>query len=191
MEHIRRPGFPNEEPEDQGTKSLDELTKETKRAQKATYRPIRLYVTPYERQRVKTPTAEDKERRESLLRKFFEWVANDPDFLTKASEHLRAEVQIHEKIDAAQAQLKPLTPEEFEAQDVEDALNLVGARKTMSGKINLVEKLHPEQLDSLRQRDPDFKAVITGLTKRKARIEKAQNRILDIYRRRGEGGTRP
>jgi hypothetical protein len=191
MSTERRPGFPNEEPEGKGDESLEEVTNQTRRAYKRTYRPIRLHVTPYERQSVKTPTAEDKERRERLLRKFLEWVANDPDFLTKAGEHLRAVVQDYEKIDAAQAQLKPLTPEEFEAQDVESAISLVKTEPTISGKINLVEKLEPQQLDRLRQRDTNFKAVITGLAKRKARKEKAQNRILDIYQRRGEGGTRP
>ena len=186
MNSERRPGGPNEGPEDQRSKSRKEADRDYKR----TFRPVRLYVTPFERDRA-NPSDEVTERFYKVLRKLLESAAADPDFYAKVISHLRSEVQEAEKIKAAHAQFTPLTPEEVEAQEAGGIINLVKTARTMSRKINLVEKLQPEQLDTLRQRDPSLEPVITGLSKRPARKEKAQRRILDIYQRRGEGEPRP
>ena len=187
---IDRPGLPNKEPEPQRRKSREEVKKEGDRDYKRTFRPVRLYVTPFERSRA-NPSDEVKERFFKVLAKTLERVAVDPDFAAKVNAHLRAEVQDAEKIKAAHAQFTPLTPEEVEVQDGDGVSNLVKTARTMSRKINLVENLKQEQLDTLRQRDPGFETVITGLAKRHARKEKAQRRILDIYERRGEDRRRP
>jgi hypothetical protein len=188
MSTERMPGNPG--PEDQRRKSREEVKKEADRDYKRTFRPVRLYVTPFERSRA-NPTAEVKERFYKVWEKVLERAATNPDFFAKLIADLRADEQDTEKIKAAHAQFTPLTPEEVEVQDGDGVINLVKTAPTMSGKINLVEKLQPEQLDTLRQRDPSLEPVITGLAKRPARKEKAERRILDIYQRRGEDGRRP
>jgi hypothetical protein len=220
MNSERRPGSPNEDPERPDGKTPQEFLKELfekkkpeeaveaasewvlemarkirrqkiKSEYRRTHRPVRLHVTPFERERLKQPTTDDKERLEEVWDKVLEQTETDPTVFGKIIEDLTDVVQEHEKTDKAQTQLTPLTPEEMETQDVDGIISLVKTERTMSRKINLVEKLHPEQLDMLRQRDPGFEAVITGLSKRKARKEKAQSRILDIYQRRGEDEHRP
>ena len=186
MSTERRPGFPNEEPEEE--KTLEEWMKWYQKGQKREYRPIRLFVTPFERMRLASQT--DESMRFTLALAAVLSVAEIAErFVPKNREEVE---QVSEKINEARAlQVRPITPEEVESQNEEGVINLVKSTRTMSGKINLVEKLKPDQLDTLRQRYPDFEAVITGLSKRIARKEKAQNRILDIYQRRGEDATRP
>jgi hypothetical protein len=215
---IDRLGLPNEEPEDKRKKSLQERIKEIIEIDKKnpedaaermlrltfqmlskihtdqyrrTYRPVRLHITPYERRRLTARTPEDKERVDEVFNKMLGYSEDNPNLLEEIIEDFSDRLQDQKKIKKTRAQLTPLTLEEVEVQDVESTINLVKTEKTMSGKINLVEKLNAEQLDTLRQRDPGFETVITGLAKRPSRKQKAQSRILDIYQRRGEDGRRP
>ena len=190
MNSENRPGSPNEGPEDQNKENPDGVLEWIKRDHRRRYRPVRLHVTQGDRDRL-NPTAEDKELFAGMILVMLELSVKEPDLFTKIVGGMKADIQEVEKIHGAREQFTPLTPEELEAQDIEGAINLMKAERTMSGKINLVEKLQPEQIDTLRQRDPDFEAVITGLSKRPARKEKAQSRILDIYQRRGEDEHRP
>jgi len=132
---INRPGLPNKEPGDQGGQSWETRKKQGDRDYKRTFRPVRLYVTPIERDRV-NPTDEVKERFFKVLAMTLARVAVDPDFAAKFKAHFQAEVQDAEKIKAAHAQFTPLTPEEVEVQSGDGVINLVKSAPTMSGKIN-------------------------------------------------------
>ena len=61
MSTERRPGVPHEEPEDQNKGNPDGVLEWSKREHRRRYRPVRLYVTQEDRDRL-NPTTEDKER---------------------------------------------------------------------------------------------------------------------------------
>jgi hypothetical protein len=192
MNSERRPGNPNGEPEGERNNSRKNIFEWVKRDSIRIHRPIRLHVALFERERLKPLPGTPEERFNTLWGLVVKASRGDPTEFMKIIGDLKDVFDEEEKVDAARAQLTPLTPEEVETQDGESAISLMKTEKTMSGKINLVEKLQPEQLDKLRQHNPDLmEPVITGLTKRPARKEKAQRRILDIYQRRGEDERRP
>ena len=136
MSTERRPGFPNEEPE--GKKTLEEWIEWIQREQKREYRPIRLHVTRFEKLRVAAQTNEPL--RTTIA---FAMTLTDPEAAKKPLIANELEEEARKINEARKQQLTPITPEEFEAQDVKGAINLMRAERTMSGKINLVEKLQP------------------------------------------------
>ena len=100
---IDRLGLPNEEPGDQGSQNKEALKQQGDRDYKRTFRPVRLYVTTFERDRA-NPTDEVKERFFKVLAMTLLRMAGDPDFAAKVNAHLLAEVQDAEKIEAAHQQ---------------------------------------------------------------------------------------